>query len=44
MIYNEFGYVSDVKDVVNAVLYLLSDKADMTTGAVFPVDGGMQLM
>ena len=27
-------------DVVHTVLYLASDKADMITGAVLPIDGG----
>ena len=29
-----------IQDVVNAVIYLLSDKADMINGAFLPVDGG----
>nr|XP_002740433.1 PREDICTED: L-xylulose reductase-like [Saccoglossus kowalevskii] len=31
---------AEVKDVVNAVIYLLSDKADMITGSCLPIDGG----
>ncbi|RWS18534.1 L-xylulose reductase-like protein, partial [Leptotrombidium deliense] len=31
---------NEVKDVVNTIVYLLSDKADMITGACIPVDGG----
>jgi len=29
------------EDVVNAVLFLLSDKADMITGTTLPIDGGL---
>ena len=29
-----------VEDVVNAVLYLLSDKSDMINGTTLPIDGG----
>ncbi len=31
---------AEVSEVTNAALYLLSDKADMITGAFLPVDGG----
>ncbi|XP_006823733.1 D-erythrulose reductase-like [Saccoglossus kowalevskii] len=31
---------AEVKDVVNAVVYLLSDKADMITGTCLPIEGG----
>ncbi|XP_077979413.1 L-xylulose reductase-like [Glandiceps talaboti] len=31
---------AEVEDVVNAVVYLLSDKADMITGNLLPIDGG----
>lgn len=31
----------EVNDVVDAVLWLLSDSSSMTTGACIPVDGGM---
>uniref|UniRef100_A0A914XKL4 L-xylulose reductase n=1 Tax=Plectus sambesii TaxID=2011161 RepID=A0A914XKL4_9BILA len=31
---------AEVEDVVNAVMFLLSDCSAMTTGAIFPVDGG----
>ncbi len=34
------GKFAEVKDVVEPVLYLLSDKASMINGAVLPVDGG----
>lgn len=34
---NRFG---EVQEVVDAVLFLLSRKASMTTGTSFPVDGG----
>ncbi len=30
----------EIEDVVNAVLFLLSDKSAMTTGCTFPVEGG----
>ncbi len=32
--------MAEEKDIVNATLYLLSDKADMINGAILPVDGG----
>ncbi len=32
---------AEVKDVVDAVVYLLSDKADMINGATLPIDGGV---
>ncbi|VDD95028.1 unnamed protein product [Enterobius vermicularis] len=32
--------VAEVDDVVNAVLFLLSEKSSMTTGSILPVDGG----
>ena len=34
------GKFAEVEDVVNAVLYLLSDKADMINGSTLPIDGG----
>ena len=34
------GKFAEVEDVVNAVLYLLSDKADMINGSTLAVDGG----
>ncbi|XP_020899899.1 L-xylulose reductase [Exaiptasia diaphana] len=34
------GKFADEEDVVNAILFLLSDKAAMITGALLPVDGG----
>ena len=30
-----------MKDVVHAVMYLLSDKADMINGVTLAVDGGL---
>ena len=30
----------EMKDVVNATLYLLSDKSDMINGTTLPIDGG----
>ncbi|CAJ0591891.1 unnamed protein product [Cylicocyclus nassatus] len=35
---------AEVQEVVNAVLYLLSDASSMTTGLAFPVDGGFTQM
>ncbi|KAF2360993.1 NAD(P)-binding domain [Trinorchestia longiramus] len=35
------GKFAEVEDVVNAVVYLLSDKSDMINGHMLPVDGGM---
>ncbi len=32
---------AEVKDVVHAIMYLLSDKADMINGATLPIDGGV---
>lgn len=34
------GHFGEVKDVVNATLWLLSDEAAMVTGTSLPVDGG----
>eukprot|EP00112_Aurelia_sp_Birch-Aquarium-sp1_P005924 Seg1666.16 transcript_id=Seg1666.16/GoldUCD/mRNA.D3Y31 product="L-xylulose reductase" protein_id=Seg1666.16/GoldUCD/D3Y31 len=31
---------AEIKDVVNATLYLLSDKSDMINGTTLPIDGG----
>ena len=31
---------AEVEDVVNSVLFLLSDKSSMTNGVMLPVDGG----
>lgn len=33
-------FVPEVDDVVNSVLFLLSDKSAMTTGSSLMVDGG----
>ena len=33
-------FILEVKDVVNATLYLLSDKSDMINGVTLPIDGG----
>lgn len=38
------GRFAEVDDVVNAVLFLLSDASAMTTGESFPVDGGFTNM
>ena len=35
-----FSMFSELDDVVNATLYLLSDKAKMINGIIMPVDGG----
>ncbi|KAJ6660399.1 hypothetical protein lerEdw1_017822 [Lerista edwardsae] len=32
--------IAEVDEVVNSILFLLSDQSSMTTGAVLPVDGG----
>ncbi|XP_077184165.1 L-xylulose reductase [Paroedura picta] len=34
------GKFAEVADVVNSILFLLSDQSNMTTGVVLPVDGG----
>ncbi|CAL1600221.1 unnamed protein product [Knipowitschia caucasica] len=34
------GRFAEVDDVVNSILFLLSDKSNMTNGATLPVDGG----
>ncbi|KAF2360999.1 NAD(P)-binding domain, partial [Trinorchestia longiramus] len=34
------GKFAEVEDVVNATIYLLSDKSDMINGHMLPVDGG----
>lgn len=31
---------AEVEDVVNSILFLLSDKSNMTNGITLPVDGG----
>nr|CDJ96146.1 unnamed protein product [Haemonchus contortus] len=38
------GKFAEVEDVVNAVLFLLSDASAMTTGEALPVDGGFTRM
>ena len=35
------GRLAEVEDIVNATLFLLSDKAAMITGVSLPVDGGL---
>ena len=35
------GKLAEVEDIVNATLFLLSDKAAMITGVTLPVDGGL---
>ncbi|KHJ97864.1 oxidoreductase, short chain dehydrogenase/reductase family protein [Oesophagostomum dentatum] len=37
------GRFAEMDEVVNAVLFLLSDLSSMTTGLAFPVDGGFSL-
>ena len=32
--------VAEVDEVVNAILFLLSDKASMINGVILPIDGG----
>ncbi|XP_013924646.1 PREDICTED: L-xylulose reductase [Thamnophis sirtalis] len=34
------GKFAEVDDVVNGILFLLSDQSNMTTGATLPIDGG----
>ncbi|XP_047464795.1 L-xylulose reductase [Mugil cephalus] len=34
------GHFAEVEDVVNSILFLLSDKSNMTNGVTLPVDGG----
>jgi 3-oxoacyl-[acyl-carrier protein] reductase len=38
------GKIGTAADVANAVLFLLSDKADYITGTVLTVDGGRNLL
>lgn len=38
--YTEVCMSTEVEDVVNAILFLLSDKSKMTNGVTLPVDGG----
>jgi NAD(P)-dependent dehydrogenase (short-subunit alcohol dehydrogenase family) len=33
-------FVTEVHEVVDAVVYLLSDKASMINGVTLPIDGG----
>ena len=35
------GRLCKIEDIVNAALFLLSEKADMINGALLPVDGGL---
>ena len=35
-----FFFFAEVEEVVNAIVYLLSDKASMINGTILPVDGG----
>ncbi|XP_053389509.1 L-xylulose reductase-like [Mercenaria mercenaria] len=35
------GRFAEIEDIVNAPVYLLSDKSSMINGVVLPVDGGM---
>jgi len=41
---NALGKVGDVKDIVNAILFLLSDNATFITGITLQVDGGRCVM
>ena len=34
------GKTAEVEDIVNSVMFLLSNKSDMITGHHLPVDGG----
>lgn len=35
-----FYSIAEVEEVVNVILFLLSDKASMVNGVTLPVDGG----
>ena len=35
------GKFAEIKDVVNAIEYLLSDKSELITGVALPIDGGI---
>ena len=39
-----YSIFTEIDDVVNAVLFLLSGKSAMTTGACFPVEGGRLML
>lgn len=39
-IYTMMCMSTEVEDVVNTILFLLSDKSKMTNGVTLPVDGG----
>ena len=32
--------ISEVDEVINAIVFLLSDRSSMTTGAALPIEGG----
>ena len=34
-------YISEIDDIVNATLFLLSENASMINGVIMPVDGGV---
>ena len=36
--------IAEPEDVVNATLFLLSDKSSMLNGVILPVDGGISAM
>lgn len=38
--YDMYVHSAEVEDVVNSILFLLSDKSAMTSGVILPVDGG----
>ncbi|KAJ8317741.1 hypothetical protein KUTeg_005645 [Tegillarca granosa] len=40
LVRHPLGKITEMKDISNAVLFLLSDKASMITGTILPVDSG----
>ncbi|KAJ8316841.1 hypothetical protein KUTeg_004745 [Tegillarca granosa] len=44
LVRHPLGKITEMKDVSNAVMFLLSDKASMITGTILPVDSGYMFM